>query len=197
MRQQVDGAINGLATQINTDPYGFAEKITQETGKVTGAVILGELTVRGGSKLVGAVKGAVTAQRAEAEVLAAARRLVESSGQLEALGEGAPLTVEQLESLGGISRADAAKIQQIIADAKKKFGYDLELQARPSNPYSLEFFAQRGRRRQDRSLQDQVAHRRGLDPRSGSSFARQGGRLRAEAPPKPCSTGSHPTSGPR
>lgn len=148
VRQQVDDAINDiatqadeLATQINTDPYGFAEKITQETGKVTGTVIVGELSVRGGSTLVGAVKGAVNAQRAEAEVLAAARRLVESSGQLEALGEGTALTAEQLEAFGGISRADGAKVQQIIADAKKKFGYDLELQARPSNPYSLELFA--------------------------------------------------------
>ncbi len=59
---------------------------------------------------------------------------------LESLAEGTTITVGQLEALGGFYAADAAKVQKIITDLNAKYGVNIEIQCRPGNPASLEFY---------------------------------------------------------
>ncbi len=59
---------------------------------------------------------------------------------LESLAEGSPITIEQLEALGGFYAGDAAKVQEIITDINAKYGVKIEIQCRPGNPASLEFY---------------------------------------------------------
>ena len=60
---------------------------------------------------------------------------------LESLGEETPISLHQLESLGGFYGPDAAQVQQIIKDVKAKYGVDAEIQVRPGNPASLPYYA--------------------------------------------------------
>ncbi len=59
---------------------------------------------------------------------------------LESLPENSTITVEQLEALGGFYAEDAEKVQKIIADINEKYGVNIEIQCRPGNPASLEFY---------------------------------------------------------
>jgi PKD repeat protein len=128
-----------VSDAISAEPYEFARKIGTVAGQIEGEIVLSELIGRGGSKALTAVGDLVDAARSRADVAAAARRLVAGVGQLEALGENAVLTTAQLEALGGITQQDASRIQAIVRRVKELFGVDIELQARPSNPYSAPF----------------------------------------------------------
>ena len=59
---------------------------------------------------------------------------------LESLGEGAVISVADLEALGGFYGVDATKVQQIIKDINAKYGVEIEIQVRPGNPASLQFY---------------------------------------------------------
>lgn len=59
---------------------------------------------------------------------------------LESLGEGAILTPQQLETLGGFYAKDAERVQKIVNDINMKYGVNIEIQCRPGNPESLQFF---------------------------------------------------------
>jgi PKD repeat protein len=59
---------------------------------------------------------------------------------LESLANGTVLTTEQLENLGGFYAQDAPKVQKIIEDIKAKYGVDIEIQVRPGNPASLQYY---------------------------------------------------------
>lgn len=94
---------------------------------------------RGTEKLTAATEGIDPAVAAlEASVDPAGQIVVRQA--LEELGEGAILTTEQLEALGGFYAADAERVQQIIRDVNQKYGVNIEIQCRPGNPASLESY---------------------------------------------------------
>lgn len=91
---------------------------------------------RGTGKLTAATAGVdPTVAALEASVDPAGQIVVRQS--LEELGDGAVLTTEQLESLGGFYAADAERVQQIVKETNAKYGVDIEIQCRPGNPASL------------------------------------------------------------
>lgn len=60
---------------------------------------------------------------------------------LESLGAETPISVGQLESLGGFYGPDATQVQRIIKDVKAEYGVNVEVQVRPGNPASLPYYA--------------------------------------------------------
>ena len=59
---------------------------------------------------------------------------------LESLGAEAQISLDQLQKLGGMYGPDAAQVQQIIKDVKTKYGVNVEVQVRPGNPASLQYY---------------------------------------------------------
>ncbi|HEY3672203.1 MAG TPA: PKD domain-containing protein, partial [Acidimicrobiia bacterium] len=121
---------------ILRDPYGWADKVTTAAGELEGETLAGEAVTRGGAKLL--EHAATSYEYSRYGKSGAAIKRVTEADTLEALGAG-ETTAANVERLGGITQGDQRKIQQVIADVKEKFGVDLEIQARPSNPYSVEY----------------------------------------------------------
>ncbi len=149
-----------LVRKAKVDPVGAAGDLGDINGTAMTSlardIVLTEVGLSGVSKLTKVVEATMplarTGQRLEsgiaalepaAEVLAGTTE--GTSGvvlrqSLESLGDNAVITVEQLEALGGFYAGDAQKVQQIIADINAKYGVEIEIQCRPGNPASLEFY---------------------------------------------------------
>lgn len=94
---------------------------------------------RTGASLTSAVAAAdPTTAALTASIDATGEVIVRES--LESLGEGAVLTPAQLEQLGGFYAADAEKVQAIINEINAKYGVEIEVQCRPGNPASLQYY---------------------------------------------------------
>ncbi len=135
-QKDFDAYLDKVEDDILRDPYGWADKVTTSAGRLEGEVLAGEAVARGGSKLV--EKVATSYEYSKYGQSGAAIERVSEAETLEALGAG-ETTAANIERLGGITEADQQKIQQVIAEVKEKFGVDLEIQARPSNIYSVEY----------------------------------------------------------
>ena len=143
-----------------TNPDAAADKIGQVIGSTTTNIALTAATSEFGGTMVSrfskAVEGSVSASEVGASLDASATLnspalpssspgapLVSTGSRqtLESLGAETPITVNQLETLGGFYGGDATKVQQIVKDVKSKFGVDVEVQVRPGNPASLQYYA--------------------------------------------------------
>lgn len=131
-----DRYLDAQGDAILRDPYGWADKVTTSAGALEGETLAGEAVVRGGAKLVEQV--ATSYEYSKYGTSGAAIKRVTEAETLESLGAG-PASAVDIERLGGITQADQAKIQNVIAEVKEKFGVDLEIQARPSNPHSVQY----------------------------------------------------------
>lgn len=149
-----------LVRKAKVDPVGAAGDLGDINGTLTTTlardVVLTEIGLGGVSKFTKVVEATMpfarTGERLESGLAAldpAAEVLVgttEGTGgvvvrqSLESLGDNAVITVEQLEALGGFYGEDAAAVQKIIADINAKYGVEIEIQCRPGNPASLEFY---------------------------------------------------------
>jgi PKD repeat protein len=121
---------------ILRDPYGWADKVTTAAGELEGETLAGEAAALGGTKLVEQAATAYEYSR-YGKSGAAIKRVTEGE-TLESLGAGST-TSANIERLGGITETDQQKIHQIAQEVKDKFGVDVEIQARPSNPYSVQY----------------------------------------------------------
>ena len=144
-----------LAKLAKTNPNGAADQIGDIVGTTfTGAAMTiaanefgAGLLTRAGKAVEGAIGIARTGDSLDAAVtlgrpggtLSAASTGARQT--LESLGEETVITPAQLQQLGGFYGADAPKVQQIIADIKTKYGVDVEIQVRPGNPASLQYYA--------------------------------------------------------
>ncbi len=137
-RQQAefDAYLDQAENRILSDPYGWADEVTGAAGELGGETLAGEGVARGGVKLLEAAATSYEYSR-YGQSGAAIKRLTEAE-TLESLGAG-EATAANVERLGGITRTDQQKIDQVIGEVKEKFGVDLEIQARPSNIHSVQY----------------------------------------------------------
>jgi len=131
-----DAYLDQQEDAILRDPYGWADRVTTAAGELEGETLAGEAVARGGSKLVEHVATSYEYSR-YGKSGAAIKRVTEAE-TLESLGAGTTTSAD-IERLGGITERDQQKIHDVVAEVKEKFGVDLEIQARPSNPYSVQY----------------------------------------------------------
>lgn len=149
-----------LVRRAKVDPVGAAGQLGDLIGgtltTVARDVALTEVGLAGVSRLGKVIEGSMPFARTGTSIdgglaavdpaAAALTASVDGTGEvvvrqsLESLAEGTVITVEQLEALGGFYAADAQRVQQIIADINAKYGVEIEIQCRPGNPASLEFY---------------------------------------------------------
>ncbi len=149
-----------LVRQAKTDPVGASGELGDIIGTtyttVARDVALTEVGLAGVSRLGKVIEGSMPFARTGQSIdgglaaidpaAAALTASVDGTGEvvvresLESLAEGTTITVEQLEALGGFYAADAEKVQKIITDINAKYNVNIEIQCRPGNPASLEFY---------------------------------------------------------
>jgi len=149
-----------LARKAKADPVGAAGDLGDVTGTAVVSTARDILLLQAGSagvaRLGAFIESTLPAAAAGTELTsgvaavdAAAAPLagaVSPAGQvvarqtLESLGEGTVITSTQMEELGGFYAADASKVQKIVTDVNQQYGVNIEIQVRPGNPASLQYY---------------------------------------------------------
>jgi hypothetical protein len=149
-----------IGNRAKTDPVGAAGELGDVSGTLFTSlardIVLAEVGAAGVTRLGRVIESSLalgrtgesiaTGLEATDPAAAALTASVDPTGEivarqtLESLGNNTVITLEQLEQLGGFYAADAEKVQQIVNEVNAKFNVNIEIQCRPGNPASLEFY---------------------------------------------------------